>query len=474
MNMPVEASPDQPALSDARRDSAEAAQRDLSEFLATCDAPPPLAADAPPQVGFAQPPDFAPSDFARASDGIPSVSPDRGSTPDQSERAIPELHPHSVPAHRDAVTEACERAARLAAQAVDDVTKKNLRRLEATMSWLHKEAQACQLPRLPQLAPVRGVPIVQASPASLPGFDAVIDRSSLHRTVHGATMRKSPPLPIWLCEHEAPIRLPPPRRRGELWRRLVKFFWACTVAAPIAYVFAITTAPLHRHLAEIVGLAPAITSPLPAPHVEHAQSRGRDLIAIAPIAAREQSATVAASDTSKQVVVAIPSGVAVVASVAAEAEPLQAARVGEVVAPPDANRAPAWEPAQPPPDQPVIAATTEVGKSRPEGAPAQADEASAPVKPAARHEVRALVAQGKEFFAAGDLVAARILFMRAAKSGDAAAAVAIGTTYDPVVLAERGVRGAAADLDEARAWYERAKDMGSSEGPRRLEMLANR
>ena len=86
----------------------------------------------------------------------------------------------------------------------------------------------------------------------------------------------------------------------------------------------------------------------------------------------------------------------------------------------------------------------------------------------------ALVEQGKAFVDIGDLVAARILFRRAAKAGDAAAAIAMGATYDPVVLAERGVRGVAADLDKARAWYERAKDMGSSEGPRRLEMLANR
>jgi hypothetical protein len=439
MNMPVDASPDRLALSDASRDSAEAAQRDLSEFLATCDAPPPLAADAPPQAEFAAPPDFAPSDFARASDGMPSVSPDRGSAPDQSERAIPGLHPHSAPAHRDAVTEACERAARLAAQAVDDVTKENLRRLEATMSWLPKEAQACHLPRTPQLAPVRGVPIVQSSPASLPGFDAIIDRSSLRRTVHGATMRKSPPLPIWLCEHEAPIRLPQPRRGGELWRRLVKFFWACTVAAPIAYVFAITTSPLHRHLAEIVGLAPAISSPLPAPHAEHAQSRGRDLIAIAPVVAPEQNAT-------------------------AESLPIRiaSAPAGDA-APSDADRASAPDVLPPPPEHPVIA-TTEKSESQPNGAPAQ----DAPITPAVRQDVTALVEQGKEFFDVGDLVAARILFMRAARAGDAAAAIAMGASYDPVVLAERGLRGVAADLDKARAWYERAKDMGSAAGPRRL------
>ena len=89
-------------------------------------------------------------------------------------------------------------------------------------------------------------------------------------------------------------------------------------------------------------------------------------------------------------------------------------------------------------------------------------------------DTKLLVDRGKQFFEVGDLVAARILFLRAANAGNAAAAVAMGATYDPVVLAERGVRGVAADLDKARSWYERAKDMGSPEGPRRLEMLATR
>ena len=87
--------------------------------------------------------------------------------------------------------------------------------------------------------------------------------------------------------------------------------------------------------------------------------------------------------------------------------------------------------------------------------------------------MRLLLDQGKQFFDVGDLIAARILFLRAANAGDAAG-VAMGATYDPVVLADRGVRGVAADLDKARRWYERAREMGSPEGPRRLEMLANR
>jgi hypothetical protein len=449
MNMPVDASPDQPAWDDAGSgDSAEAAQRDLIEFLTTSDASaPPLAADAAPQVDLTPAPDFAPPDFVQASDMAPSVSPDRPRLPDEPNLAEPEVHPRPALADRDADTEACERAARSAVQAVDEVTKDNLRRLEATMSWLQDEVRASHLPRTTQLAPVRGVPMAQAQPLlhATSAFDAVIDRSSLHRTVHGMTVHSAPPLPMWMREHEAPIRLPPPRAGRGLWQRLVKFFWACTVAAPIAYVFAITTSPLHKHLADIAGLTSAISWLLPTHDARHPQLRGRDLIAIAPSAAPEQSAAVEAAPVR-------------VASAAA----------GDTV-PPDADRASAPDVAPAPPQQPVIA-TTEIGESRPNAAPAP----DAPATSGVRQDVAALVTQGKEFFEVGDLVAARILFTRAARAGDAAAAIAVGATYDPVVLAERGMRGVAADLDKARAWYERAKDMGSSEGPRRLEMLANR
>jgi TPR repeat protein len=114
---------------------------------------------------------------------------------------------------------------------------------------------------------------------------------------------------------------------------------------------------------------------------------------------------------------------------------------------------------------------TDLAKS----SPPSAERAAAPAaKTVDLQDVKLLTDRGKQFFEVGDLIAARILFMRAANAGDAAAAVAMGATYDPVVLADRGVRGVAADLDKARSWYERAKEMGSPEGPRRLEMLANR
>jgi len=47
-------------------------------------------------------------------------------------------------------------------------------------------------------------------------------------------------------------------------------------------------------------------------------------------------------------------------------------------------------------------------------------------------------------------------------------------TYDPVALEKLGVQGLPADVAKARAWYERAKGLGSPEARRRLELLASR
>jgi TPR repeat protein len=49
----------------------------------------------------------------------------------------------------------------------------------------------------------------------------------------------------------------------------------------------------------------------------------------------------------------------------------------------------------------------------------------------------------------------------------------LATTYDPNVLDELGVRGVAGDPTTARLWYEKAKEYGSREAPRRLELLAS-
>jgi TPR repeat protein len=82
--------------------------------------------------------------------------------------------------------------------------------------------------------------------------------------------------------------------------------------------------------------------------------------------------------------------------------------------------------------------------------------------------------QGQQLVEAGDLAAARTLFQRAAEANDAAAAMALGATYDPTVLAGMRAVGIEPDVVKARFWYQNAASLGSSEAKRRLDVLVNR
>jgi len=61
---------------------------------------------------------------------------------------------------------------------------------------------------------------------------------------------------------------------------------------------------------------------------------------------------------------------------------------------------------------------------------------------------------------------------RAAESGDAQAALALGGTFDPLVLKSLGAVGVAADLAKARSWYQKAAEFGSRDAPQRLNQIA--
>jgi hypothetical protein len=109
----------------------------------------------------------------------------------------------------------------------------------------------------------------------------------------------------------------------------------------------------------------------------------------------------------------------------------------------------------------------------PEPAPEQAAAAS-PVRALDAETVKLLLQQGEQLVAGGDLVSARQVYRRAAEGGNAAAALALGATYDPAVLARIGMPGIGADVEKARGWYEKAREFGSADAPRRIETLANR
>jgi hypothetical protein len=106
-----------------------------------------------------------------------------------------------------------------------------------------------------------------------------------------------------------------------------------------------------------------------------------------------------------------------------------------------------------------------------EEAGARSDARPATGQPLDRDEIALLIRRSDTFIAAGDLVTARLLLLRAAEAGDAGAALTLGAIYDPGMLSMLRVRGVLADRATAKFWYARAKDMGLAEAQRRLDML---
>jgi TPR repeat protein len=110
---------------------------------------------------------------------------------------------------------------------------------------------------------------------------------------------------------------------------------------------------------------------------------------------------------------------------------------------------------------------------RPPG-PASRLSASSASRKISSTEVRALLARGNALEATGDLAGARLVFQRAAEAGNARAAFMLAETYDPIVLETLRESGLASNIETARVWYAKAKDLGSDEAPERLERLAHR
>lgn len=89
-------------------------------------------------------------------------------------------------------------------------------------------------------------------------------------------------------------------------------------------------------------------------------------------------------------------------------------------------------------------------------------------------QAEALLARGDDMMATGDVVAARLFYQRAAELGSAAAATAVGQTYDPGVLELLRVRGARGDVQVAAEWYRKAIAAGDRQAEIRLKRLLAR
>lgn len=88
-------------------------------------------------------------------------------------------------------------------------------------------------------------------------------------------------------------------------------------------------------------------------------------------------------------------------------------------------------------------------------------------------ELATLMQRAKGFLSTGDIPSARLLLERAADSQEVEAALMLAQTYDPDVLGSADVRNIVPEPAKARAWYQKAAQLGSADAQRRLAQLPN-
>ena len=86
-------------------------------------------------------------------------------------------------------------------------------------------------------------------------------------------------------------------------------------------------------------------------------------------------------------------------------------------------------------------------------------------------EIQTYMRKGDEFFGLSDLIAARLYYDAALKAGYTAALVAVGKTYDPLMLQTLGMGGTYAEPIKAAEWYRKALQAGIPEATERLDEL---
>jgi hypothetical protein len=84
-----------------------------------------------------------------------------------------------------------------------------------------------------------------------------------------------------------------------------------------------------------------------------------------------------------------------------------------------------------------------------------------------------LIDKGAQSMEAGNVIVAREFFQRAAERGMAEGAIAMGATFDARELTQlkNGVR-VQPDSEQAKMWYEKARQLGSEEAGGRLRLLS--
>jgi TPR repeat protein len=93
------------------------------------------------------------------------------------------------------------------------------------------------------------------------------------------------------------------------------------------------------------------------------------------------------------------------------------------------------------------------------------------MSPAEREAALKVHAKGQQQLDSGNVYAARKYFERGVEAGLPESAVALAATYDPAELSKLPIVGLRPDVQIARTWYEKARELGAPEAAERLRRL---
>jgi hypothetical protein len=283
---------------------------------------------------------------------------------------------------------------------------------------------------------------------------------------------------------------PPPVQRTSYLQIFARVTFACLVAAAVAFAIEGDWHSLTRRIAAQVLGAPTYggaTSVAEHPKAGAAEFDPRPANAPARYSVASAEPILAAPPAERPPAATTQEATLAVAPPASHAVPVERVSPWPSDTPSSAapNIPPVAVPSTPPiaaPSTPSVAAPSTPPVATPSAPPVTppTQASASPAQPLSpphprpamgTQEIKLLLEQGKQFTAVGDVVTARIVLQRVADADVAAGALALAETFDPAVLAKQGVRGVQGDADQARHWYERARELGSDEATHRLALM---
>ena len=251
----------------------------------------------------------------------------------------------------------------------------------------------------------------------------------------------------------------PPAGASSLWPMMLRLALVCCIAAIVAGAAVMLFSPkqsAHKLGPDDASSASANTPP---PQMPQAKLAGA---APAPISEGQIANPTPPPQPLPRQIASLPAP-----NQSAPAEAAEPVVNGSVprsieVPPPINNAAPTTAPKPQP-------ASTPASPPGPAESPAQSTPKPATVLD--DNEIETLIKRGRNLLSDGDFAAARVLFERAANAGSAEAALALGSTYDPLVIKRLGAIMVRPDIENARKWYQIAADRGSAAASQQLANL---